>query len=227
LAIARAVERGISPALLSYAWNSARFAAGATIIAVLAGFALAFCQRYLRANGPVRVVQMGYAVPGTVLAVGLLGILSAADAVVGLLGISSLRGALLLASAIGVVIAYLARFLAIPTSAIEAGYAKLPRALDEAAQIAGATASSIALGIHWPILLPAIRAAALLLFVECVKELPATLLLRPLNTETLATFLYGEASRGVYEDGAIAALAIVALGLVPIILLSRAGRSRT
>lgn len=226
LAISRAAERGISPALLSYAWNSARFAASATVIAVLAGFALAFCQRYLRANGPVRIVQMGYAVPGTVLAVGLLGILSTADAVVELIGLSSLRGALLLASAVGVVIAYLARFLAIPTSAIEAGYAKLHRGFDEAAQIAGATATSIAVAIHWPMLLPAIRIAALLLFVECVKELPATLLLRPLNTETLATFLYGEASRGVYEDGAIAALAIVALGLVPIILLSRSGRSR-
>jgi iron(III) transport system permease protein len=71
------------------------------------------------------------------------------------------------------------------------------------------------------LLQPVLRAAALLLFIECVKELPATLLLRPLNTETLATFLYGEASRGVYEDGAAGALAIVALGLLPIILLSR------
>jgi iron(III) transport system permease protein len=70
-----------------------------------------------------------------------------------------------------------------------------------------------------------VRTAALLLFVECVKELPATLLLRPLNTETLATFLYSEASRGVYEDGAVAALAMVALGLLPIILLSRQNRA--
>jgi iron(III) transport system permease protein len=221
LALSRVAERGVSPMLLAYAWNSARFAVVATILAVAAGFALAFCQRYLRLNAPMRIVQTGYAVPGTVLAVGLLGMLSAADAIIDLVGIEDLRGALLLASSVGVIMAYLARFLAIPASALEAGYAKLPRALDEAAQAAGAGPAALARGIHWPLLQPAIRSAALLLVIECVKELPATLLLRPLNTETLATFLYGEASRGAYEDGAVAALAIVALGLLPIILLSR------
>ena len=94
----------------------------------------------------------------------------------------------------------------------------LPRELDEAAQAAGAGIAAVARQIHWPLLQPAIGAAALIMFIECVKELPATLLLRPLNTETLATFLYGEASRGVYEDGAIAALAMVALGLLPLII---------
>jgi iron(III) transport system permease protein len=226
LALTRVAERGVSPMLLSYAWNSARFAAAATVLAVAAGFMLAFCQRYTRIAVPVRVAQAGYAVPGTVLAVGLLGILSAADAAIDLIGVESLRGALLAVSAIGVIMAYIARFLAIPTSAVEAGYAKLPRAMDEAAQAAGAGALSVGRLIHWPLLQPAIRSAALLLFIECVKELPATLLLRPLNTETLATFLYGEASRGVYEDGAVAALSMVALGLLPIMLLSRSGKAR-
>jgi iron(III) transport system permease protein len=221
LALARVAERGVSPLLLSYAGNSARFAAIATVLAVAAGFALAFCQRFVRLNAPVRIVQTGYAVPGTVVAVGLLGLLSAADSLIGWTGITDLRGVLLLASSIGVIMAYIARFLAIPASAIEAGYAKLPRAYEEAAQVAGAGFVSVARGIHWPLLQPVIRASALLLFIECIKELPATLLLRPLNTETLATFLYGEASRGVYEDGAIAALAMIALGLLPIILLSR------
>ncbi|MGD9616859.1 MAG: ABC transporter permease [Alphaproteobacteria bacterium] len=220
LSAARIIDRGVSPMLLDYAWNSARFAAMATMIAIAAGFALALCQRYRRANGPTRLVQTGYAVPGTVLAVGLLGILSAVDAMIGLMEVESLRGALLLASAVGVVLAYLARFLAIPASALEAGYAKLSRALDEAAQSEGAGIAAIAGKIHWPLLRPVIGAAALLMFIECVKELPATLLLRPLNTETLATFLYGEASRGVYEDGAIAALVMLALGLLPLILLS-------
>ncbi len=224
LAWARVSDRGVSPLLLSYAWNSARFAAAATVLAVVAGFALAFCQRYARVNAPVRIVQTGYAVPGTVVAVGLLGVLSAADAVIGLIGMENLRGALLLASPLGLLLAYLARFLAIPTSAVEAGYAKLPRALDEAAQLLGAGASSVARHIHWPLLRTTIGSAALLMFIECVKELPATLLLRPLNTETLATFLYGEASRGVYEDGAVAALAMIALGLLPILLLSLSGK---
>jgi len=224
LSAARIADRGVSPMLLDYAWNSARFAAVATVIAIAAGFVLALCQRYLRSDGPTRIAQTGYAVPGTVLAVGLLGMLSAADAAIGLTGIEELRGVLLLASAVGVIMAYLARFLAIPASGIEAGYAKLPRAFDEAAQAAGAGAAAVASRIHWPLLQPAIRSAALLMFIECVKELPATLLLRPLNTETLATFLYGEASRGVYEDGAIAALAMLALGLLPILLLSRLGK---
>jgi iron(III) transport system permease protein len=72
---------------------------------------------------------------------------------------------------------------------------------------------------------PALASAALLVFVDCMKELPATLLLRPLNFETLATHLYGEAARGTYEDGSIAALAIVLFGLLPMILLARTSRA--
>jgi iron(III) transport system permease protein len=150
--------------------------------------------------------------------------ISLADAVIGLTGFDGLRGTVLLTSMAGVVMAYLARFLAIPVSGLEAGYARLPRELDEAAQSAGACIATVARHIHWPLLQPAIRAAALLMFIECIKELPATLLLRPMNIETLATFLYGEASRGVYEDGAIAALAMVGLGLLPLIFLSRSER---
>jgi len=75
--------------------------------------------------------------------------------------------------------------------------------------------------VHLPLSLPAIAAAAILVFVDCMKELPITLMLRPLNVETLATHLYGEAIRGTYEDGALAALLIVLVGLVPVVLLSR------
>jgi iron(III) transport system permease protein len=71
---------------------------------------------------------------------------------------------------------------------------------------------------------PALATAALLVFVDCMKELPATLLLRPLGFETLATHLYGEAARGTYEDGAVAALLIVAAGLIPVLVLARVGR---
>ena len=72
-----------------------------------------------------------------------------------------------------------------------------------------------------PLAWPAILSGALLVFVDCVKELPATLLLRPLNVETLATHLYGEAVRGTYEDGTVAALLIVLVGLIPVALLLR------
>ena len=77
--------------------------------------------------------------------------------------------------------------------------------------------------MHWPLARPAVAAAALLVFVDCLKELPATLLLRPLNVETLATTVYGHASRGQFEDGALAGLLIVLAGLYPAFRLARAG----
>jgi iron(III) transport system permease protein len=79
--------------------------------------------------------------------------------------------------------------------------------------------------LHLPLVRPAIAASATLVFVDCMKELPATLLLRPLGFETLATHLYGEAVRGTYEDAAIVALLIVAVGLLPVALLARIGQA--
>jgi iron(III) transport system permease protein len=90
-----------------------------------------------------------------------------------------------------------------------------------AARSLGARPAKILATIHLPLIAPAIAAAAMLVFVDVMKELPATLLLQPFNFTTLATALYGEAKRGTYEDGAIAALAIVAVGLLPVIVLAR------
>ena len=80
--------------------------------------------------------------------------------------------------------------------------------------------------IHLPLLGPSLAAAAMLVFVDCMKELPATLLLQPFNFTTLATALYGEAKRGTYEDGAVAALAIVLVGIIPVIVLARINPAR-
>jgi len=212
---------GLPGELAALAWNSARFAALATILTVLAGFILAFCQRRAGADWPARLAQAGYALPGTLLAVGLLGLLAGLDAAITVLSVQGLRVPLLLLSAAALVIAYAARFLAIPANSIAAGYTRMPVVLDDAARAVGAHSFALARRIHWPMLRPASAAAALLVFIECVKELPATLLLRPLNTETLATYVYGEAARGTYEAGAIAALLMVVLGLLPTVLLSR------
>ncbi|MBZ0229497.1 MAG: ABC transporter permease subunit, partial [Bauldia sp.] len=125
------------------------------------------------------------------------------------------------------VYAYVARFLAISSGGVEAGLDKVPRSLDHSARTLGETAGGALLRVHLPLIRPAIGAAAILVFVDCMKELPATLLLRPLNFETLATALYGEAARGTYEDGAVAALAIVMVGLIPVILLARLSRPAT
>jgi iron(III) transport system permease protein len=173
-----------------------------------------------------RIASLGYALPGTVLALGLLVPLAAfdnlvADASRALFGASP--GLLLLGSGAALVIAYLVRFLTIAVNGIESGYARISPRIDDAARSLGANRHELLHRLHWPLMRPAIAAAALLVFVDCMKELPATLLLRPLNFDTLATLVYGHAARGVFEDGALAALLIVAIGIYPALRLARAG----
>jgi iron(III) transport system permease protein len=172
-----------------------------------------------------RAASLGYAVPGTVLALGLLVPLAAFDNAVAnaaraLFGINP--GLLLIGSGAALVIAYVVRFLAIAISGIDSGLARISPRIDDAARALGATAPEVLRRVHWPLARPAIAAAALLVFVDCLKELPATLLLRPLNVDTLATIVYGHASRGVFEEGALAGLLIVLAGLYPAIILARA-----
>jgi iron(III) transport system permease protein len=116
------------------------------------------------------------------------------------------------------------RFLAISAGGVEAGFSKSPLSFDGAARSLGETKAGTVRRIHLPLLSPALGAAAILVFVDCMKELPATLLLRPIGIETLATHIYAEASRGTYEDGAVAALLIVLVGLGPVLLLARMSR---
>ena len=94
--------------------------------------------------------------------------------------------------------------------------------LDTAARTLGETAATAFFRVHLPLLMPAIGAGALIVFVDAMKELPATLLLQPFNSETLATYVYGKADAYEFEAAAVAALAIVAVGLIPILLLHRA-----
>jgi iron(III) transport system permease protein len=93
-----------------------------------------------------------------------------------------------------------------------------------AARSLGESALATMRRVHLPLLAPALGAAGILVFVDCMKELPATLLLRPFGFETLATHIYAEAARGTYEDGAVAALMIVLAGLGPVVLLARMSR---
>ena len=139
------------------------------------------------------------------------------------LGIST--GLLFLGTSFTLIYVYSVRFLAIAIGGIESGYNRIHGVIDDAARNLGQNRRGILWRVHFPLLRPAIISAALLIFVDCMKELPATLLLRPLNMETLATQLYAEASRGTYEDGAIAALLIVLVGLIPVILLARMSKN--
>jgi iron(III) transport system permease protein len=129
-------------------------------------------------------------------------------------------------SAAGVVIAYVIRFLPIATGSLAAGLDRVSGHLDDAARSLGATPRELVLRVQLPLMRPALAGAALLVFVDCLKELPATLLLRPLNVETLSTLVYGHASRGSFEDGALAALVIVLVGLWPVMRLTRSAEAR-
>ncbi|WP_408580345.1 ABC transporter permease [Burkholderia ubonensis] len=217
---------GVSAQLLTGLANTLTIALAATAATLACGLIVAWAARAQRdsaGTGPARVgariASLGYAVPGTVLAIGLLLPLAAADRAIG--AALGRDGLILMGSAAALVIAYTVRFLAISAGSIEAGLARIPPSLEQAARSLGETAGGTLRRVHLPLLRPALTTSALLVFVDAMKELPATLLLRPLNFDTLATWLYAEAARGTYEEGAVAALAIVLAGLVPVILLAR------
>ncbi|HEM7809477.1 ABC transporter permease [Burkholderia multivorans] len=217
---------GVSAQLLDGLANTLTIAAAATVATLACGLIVAWAARAQRdsmragvARLGARIASLGYAVPGTVLAIGLLTPLGAVDRLFGtMLGRDGLW---LIGSAAALVIAYTVRFLAIAAGNVEAGLARIPPSLEQAARSLGETAAGALRRVHLPLLRPALTTSALLVFVDAMKELPATLLLRPLNFDTLATWLYAEAARGTYEEGAVAALAIVLAGLVPVILLAR------
>ena len=159
------------------------------------------------------------------LALGLLIPLAALDnsvdaALRAYVGISS--GLLLSGSLFVIVLAYTIRFLAVSLGALEAGLERLSPNLDAVARTLGETALSALRRVHMPLLVPALSAAALLVFVDAMKELPATLLLRPFNFETLATHVYSYAALEQFEQAALGALTIVAIGMVPVLLLHQA-----
>ncbi|MBT2326154.1 iron ABC transporter permease [Variovorax paradoxus] len=215
---------GISDGLLASLGNTLALASGVTLAAVGAGLVVAWAVRSQgstrnRAHWQARAATLGYALPGTVLAIGLLTPALAFDAA--LAALLGREGLPLMGAGIVLVMACAIRFLAMPVGGIEAGLARIPPALEQASRLLGETAAGTLRRVHLPLLQPAIAAGALLVFVDAMKELPATLLLRPANFDTLATWLYAEAARGTYEEGAIAALAIVLAGLLPVILLAR------
>ena len=171
----------------------------------------------------LRASLLGYALPGGIAAVGLIIAIGGVDDVLETLGAMApppLSGTLA-----ALILAYFVRFLAIPASGLDAAYGRVRREVDWSARAMGAGPGRILCRVHLPMLLPALLAAALLVFLDAMKELPATLLLRPFNRETLATALYGEAARGTYEEGAVAALALVVVGLPVIALMVAGGRA--
>jgi len=218
---------GFDGELLRHAMTTVALASAATAIVLVIGFLSVAAQRYLRAAAIaacVNIAGIGYAVPGTVLALGLLSPLVLVDD-----GINAVTrafggrgvGLVLAGSAAALVIVYVIRFLAIAIGFAQAAYVRISTEFDDVARMLGAGAGTLARTIHLPLARPAIAGAALLVFVDCLKELPATLLLRPLNVETLATYIYQFATRGSFEQGSLAALMIVAAGILPVIRITR------
>ncbi|WP_439498490.1 ABC transporter permease [Bosea sp. (in: a-proteobacteria)] len=230
--LARGLLQQFDGALLGNLANALLLAGSATALVVALGLGIVAAGRIGREPwlpALARIASLGYALPGTVLALGLLVPLAAfdnafANAVTAWFGASP--GLVLIGSGAALVIAYLVRFLSIAISGIQSGLSRISPRIDDAARALGSNAGDVLRQVHWPLARPAIAAAALLVFVDCLKELPATLLLRPLNVDTLATIVYGHASRGVFEDGALAALLIVLAGLYPAIILARAGATK-
>ena len=225
---------GLSDAYLAAVGNSLRLATGVTVVAVGAGLVVAWAMRdrgvpgsrhrtglpgRLLAGWQRRAATLGYAVPGTVLAIGLLPPALAVDA--GFANMTGLPGLPLMSAGVILVAGCAIRFLAMPTGTVDAGLARIPQALELSARLLGESATGVLRRVHLPLLRPALATSALLVFIDAMKELPATLLLRPAQFETLATLLYAEAARGTYEEGALAALTIVAAGLPSVALLAR------
>jgi len=170
------------------------------------------------------IASVGYAIPGTVLAIGILIPLGFLD-----LGINQLFedlgygtiGLIFSGSSFALILAFVIRFAAIANGSILSGYQNIGPNLDMAARSLNSKNTEIFQRIHLPLIAPATLSALLLVFIECVKELPAALLLRPFDFETLSTYVYQFASDEQLEHGALAALLIIVVSLLPIFVLSR------
>lgn len=222
------MEDALSEAFWSAIGNSLLLATLSSAFAVLVALALAYARR-VAANGftrpAVSLAGLGYAIPGTVLAIGLMIPLAGIDnwideAARSLLGVST--GLILTGSLAALTLAYVIRFLAVALGGIDAGLERISPNLDAAARALGETALSALWRVHLPLLLPAMGAAALMVFVDSMKELPATLLLRPFNFETLATHVYALVGLEQFERAALGALVIVLAGLLPVLMLHKA-----
>jgi iron(III) transport system permease protein len=218
-------------ALARAAVNSLLLAAVAAVVAVVAATVVAYGPRARPSRAgrvSARFSALGYAVPGTVVAVAVYVPLAWLDrridgAAESWLGLDP--GLLITGSAAGLVIAYVVRFHALALFAVEARMGRIDDSLDEAARSLGADRSRLLSDVHLPLLWPGIATAALLVFVEVMKELPATALLRPLGGDTLAIAVWEATKDSRFEVAALPALLIVAVGVVPVIAAIRLSRS--
>jgi iron(III) transport system permease protein len=212
--------------------NTLTLALAAALITLAAVLVLSYLLR-LQPDGrsgtlvrlAARLMGLGYAVPGAVIAVGVLVPLAAFDNALdawlrATLGLSS--GLLLTGTVVALLYAYLVRYFAVAQQPVEAGLARITPAMDASARSLGAGPIEVFRRVHLPLLSPSLLAAGLLVFVDVMKELPATLVLRPFNFDTLAVMAYQMAADERLGEAALPSLTIVLAGLLPVVWLSRA-----
>ena len=201
--------------------HSLLLAGVAALIALLLALILAYGKRIAGETGVnliVRLAGMGYAVPGTVIAVGVLIPLTWLDQRLD----SVLHSGLWLSGTVfAVLFAYQVRFLAVSLQTVEAGLGKIKLTLDNAGRVLGLNSWGVLRQLHLPLMRGTLLTAILLVFVDVLKELPATLILRPFNFNTLAVKAYELASDERLADAGLPALLIVAVGIIPVVMLSR------
>jgi iron(III) transport system permease protein len=220
----------LGPRFLSYASNSFLLAGTSAVLITACAVLTGYCLRSRSAvAGPlVRLATLGYAIPGTVVAVGVLIPLGVFDnwldaQMQSRFGLST--GLLFSGTMLALLYAYLVRFLAVANGAIETGFKRIPPHIDDVARTLGRTRRQVITQVHLPLLNRSMLMSAAIVFVDVLKELPATLIVRPFNFDTLAVRVYQLASDERLEQAATGSLVIVAIALVPIILLTRVADS--
>jgi len=230
---ARTLEVTVADPFPQLVVNTLALAASAALLALLLALFMAYGRRLrggFAVTAAVRVAALGYAIPGTVIAVGVLIPFGWLDNTID--GWARARfdfatGLLLSGTLFALLFTYMVRFLAVSLQTVEAGLERVKPMMDESARTLGLTPGRVLARVHLPMLRGSLLTAILLVFVDVMKELPATLILRPFNFNTLAVRAYELASDERLAEAAGPAIAIVLAGIVPVILLSRSiARSR-
>ena len=208
-----------------WAANSLMLGGISAVLAVALALVLAFAVRTrpdALTRGVAQLAGVGYAVPGAVIVVGLLIPVGFIQLKLPQAGV----GYWVTATILGVIWAYLVRFTGVALQSVQSGYAKIPTSFDDSARMLGVSGLGLLKRVHLPLLTRSTAAAALLVFVDMMKELPATLVLRPFNSDTLAVVAYQLARDERLGEAALPSLALVLVGLLPVMMLSRTLRSR-
>lgn len=216
-----------TPAFQLYALNSLQVSISAAFIAVLVALIVNFCHRVGNSRASLmymRIASLGYAVPGTVLAIGVLAPVLAMDHRIN--DVAKLMdwgrpGLVLSGSMFAIIFAMVVRFSAVAIGSIESSLNKISPSMDMASRTMGCNANQMLKRIHLPLVRRGVLVAGLLVFIESMKELNASILLRPFNFETLATYVYNFVSDEKLEMGALPAVLLVVVGLIPLIVINR------